>query len=473
MRNQLKMVVAILVCCCISNLSAQNVAITKDGASADASAILDLQSNNQGFLTPRMTTSQRTSISTPANGLIVFDTDDDVFYFYQVNTWVELGALTAFADNDDDTKIDVEATSDIDEIQFKAGGADVMVITDGGRVGINNSAPQGMLHLKPIPPTGSGTANQVQALSSFATSGTNFGQSFVPSVTGLIDKITFNANTGSAPATSGTLNIYEGEGTTGNPIIHSETFSTGSGSTKTISVANASVTANTTYTFQLLFNSSFTITAREGNSYGSGKFYKNDALYNNSTPNDNDMKFSIYILAAPAQNEVIVTTDGLVGIGTTNPTYDLHVNGTVAGVGAYNELSDRRYKKNIQALESSLTKLKQVQGVRYDWRQEDFPNIKFMEGSTMGFIAQDLKEIFPEVVNQDKNGFYTVEYSGMVPVLVEALKEMELRLAEKEAEITALQIAQLANTQALTEIQAKLATTADTLPIEAAATGRE
>ena len=57
------------------NSNAQSVAINTDGSTADASAILDLKSTNQGVLVPRLTQSQRTMISAPATGLMVYQTD--------------------------------------------------------------------------------------------------------------------------------------------------------------------------------------------------------------------------------------------------------------------------------------------------------------------------------------------------------------------------------------------------------------
>ena len=59
--------------------------------SPDASSVLEVQSTTQGMLTPRMISSQRTSISTPATGLIVYQTDGIAgFYYYTGSTWVVL-----------------------------------------------------------------------------------------------------------------------------------------------------------------------------------------------------------------------------------------------------------------------------------------------------------------------------------------------------------------------------------------------
>ena len=63
------------------------VAINTDGTSPDASAMLDIKSTVRGLLIPRMTTAQRTGISTPAEGLMVYDTELKAFLFYQSGSW--------------------------------------------------------------------------------------------------------------------------------------------------------------------------------------------------------------------------------------------------------------------------------------------------------------------------------------------------------------------------------------------------
>ncbi|MCR9250396.1 MAG: hypothetical protein NXI20_08220, partial [bacterium] len=68
-------------------IQAQNIVINDDGSSADDSAILDLQSDSKGFVAPRMTTSQRNSISSPATGLVIYDTDIGAYYQYDGSSW--------------------------------------------------------------------------------------------------------------------------------------------------------------------------------------------------------------------------------------------------------------------------------------------------------------------------------------------------------------------------------------------------
>ncbi len=69
----------------------QNIAITDDdGYAADPSAMLDVQSSDKGMLVPRMTSTQRNLINSPATGLLVFDTNEGSFFFYNGYQWVNL-----------------------------------------------------------------------------------------------------------------------------------------------------------------------------------------------------------------------------------------------------------------------------------------------------------------------------------------------------------------------------------------------
>ncbi len=81
-----------------SFITGQNVAINENGDQAHSSALLDIQSTTKGLLAPRMTTSQRMAISVDqdAAGLIVFDTDQGDYYFYNGSNWGPFGKLSDF-----------------------------------------------------------------------------------------------------------------------------------------------------------------------------------------------------------------------------------------------------------------------------------------------------------------------------------------------------------------------------------------
>jgi hypothetical protein len=73
-----------------SSLFAQ-VGINKDGNPPDPSAGLDVKFDKKGFLPPRMNTSQRNSIATPATGLIIFNTDCNDIQLFNGTGWVPIG----------------------------------------------------------------------------------------------------------------------------------------------------------------------------------------------------------------------------------------------------------------------------------------------------------------------------------------------------------------------------------------------
>ncbi len=132
---------------------------------------------------------------------------------------------------------------------------------------------------------------------------------------------------------------------------------------------------------------------------------------------------------------------GSVGINTTTPTHALCVMGDIGLSGVVTTCSDARYKRNVEPLSGALAKVLRLRGVYYQWRTEEFPEKKFSKERQVGFIAQEIKQVLPEVVLQDSDGYYSVDYSRVTPLLVEAVKELEAEntaLREKVSQIDAL-----------------------------------
>jgi hypothetical protein len=147
-----------------------------------------------------------------------------------------------------------------------------------------------------------------------------------------------------------------------------------------------------------------------------------------------------YIRSAHDGGRVIMqdqSASAYVGIGTGTPAYKLDVNGIIRGNNV--SPSDARWKKNIAPLTNALDTIERLRGVRYDWRAEEFPKINFEPGPQIGLIAQEVKEILPEAVSQDREGFYSVAYSKLIPVLVEGMKEQQDQLRAKDARVAALE----------------------------------
>ncbi|NJM38452.1 MAG: hypothetical protein HC845_11660 [Akkermansiaceae bacterium] len=134
---------------------------------------------------------------------------------------------------------------------------------------------------------------------------------------------------------------------------------------------------------------------------------------------------------APVTFNASVTATGHMGIGTVpDASFRLDVNGLIRTTGAVNTSSDRRFKQDIQPISGALEKVSRLQGVSYDWNRTAFPDKNFADQRQIGFIARDVKEVLPELVTQDDQGYLSVAYSSTVPVLVEAVKELKGENAE-------------------------------------------
>lgn len=136
--------------CIAGSMSNAQVAVSADGSTADASAMLEVKSTNKGILIPRMSTAQRALIASPATGLLVFDNDTESFWFYNGTTWSELlSGRDHLSDADGDTRVLVEKFPDEDRIRFETNGTEVMHISNTGQVGIGTTTtPFTRLHVQ-------------------------------------------------------------------------------------------------------------------------------------------------------------------------------------------------------------------------------------------------------------------------------------------------------------------------------------
>ena len=138
-------------------------------------------------------------------------------------------------------------------------------------------------------------------------------------------------------------------------------------------------------------------------------------------------------------NIIIAEQGGNVGIGTNNPTAKLAVNGNICYVGSIAACSDIRYKKNIVPLSGALNNVLKLQGVNYYWKKDEFPDKQFSSDKQIGFIAQDIEKVYPEVVITNKDGYKSVDYTRLTPILVEAMKEQQKIIESLKFSVDALQ----------------------------------
>ncbi len=127
--------------------------------------------------------------------------------------------------------------------------------------------------------------------------------------------------------------------------------------------------------------------------------------------------------------ELLMRANGHIGIGTTNPgsrkmkiVGDFEVTGSCSGCG-----SDRELKKNIEPLEGALGKVLLMQGINFEWN-EGSEEFAFYPGNQLGVDAQDLEDIYPELVGTDSRGYRFVHYKKLVVPLIEAIKEQQKQI---------------------------------------------
>ena len=99
--------------------------------------------------------------------------------------------------------------------------------------------------------------------------------------------------------------------------------------------------------------------------------------------------------------------------------------GTLTIAGTLTQNSDVRLKKNIAPINDALLKVLQLRGVSYNWI-----DTKRDSAQQVGFIAQEVEKVFPQLVKTDEQGIKSVAYSNMVPILLQAIKEQQQMIEE-------------------------------------------
>lgn len=142
---------------------------------------------------------------------------------------------------------------------------------------------------------------------------------------------------------------------------------------------------------------------------------------------------------ASRSNALTILDGGNVGIATDTPAQALDVHGNIAVDGATVHTSDERYKKEITPLTNVLEKISNIRGVTYKRDTTGFPDKQWDEDIHIGVLAQEVQEVFPELVLADQNGYLAVDYSRLTPILLEAIKEQQNQLDEQAAAIASLE----------------------------------
>ena len=125
-----------------------------------------------------------------------------------------------------------------------------------------------------------------------------------------------------------------------------------------------------------------------------------------------------------------LTATSKVGIGTTNPGRKLFVSGDAGGTTQWYNDSDIELKSNVKTIDNALNKIVKLRGVNFEWKdKENRP-----KGLQIGLVAQEVKDIIPEVVEK-KGEYYSLATANLVALLIEAVKEQQEQIKGLKEEI--------------------------------------
>ncbi len=418
------------------------------------SAKLEVASTNQGFLPPRIAltaTNAASPVTSPATGLLVFNTEtagttpNNVtpgYYYWNGSLWVRLNGPS-------DTAANVTGV-----VPVVNGGTGATTATGSGKTVLSN--------------------NPTLELLTISSGATQFPSSI------FVTPTTF-ANSKRAALWLGDWGILQDYDGNGQPNFSITQNFSGSYPTRffistvgNVGLGTSSPTAKLNLVgggiriFHGFSNNSttrpplntLTIGNYEIRGVGGGGgsvqsdggddgFLRLSAGGGNSAAAQSSIDLSGYSNVADMLNNIVMRTAGAerlridntgnVGIGTTTPTVRLQVAGDIIANSIAGS-SDARFKTNIIPIENPLQKVMQLRGVTFDWKTKDFPNRTFSEKRSLGFIAQEVEKVIPEVVQTENSteGFKSVQYDKVVALLVEAIKEQQQQIEQLQQKVKAL-----------------------------------
>ena len=111
----------------------------------------------------------------------------------------------------------------------------------------------------------------------------------------------------------------------------------------------------------------------------------------------------------------------------------VYSNGYVWIQGSLTQNSDARLKKNITPLPNPLLSIQRLNGYTYHWKDDNRDTTQ-----QIGLVAQELQKVYPQLVTQKNDGVLSVNYIGLIPVLIESIKEQQKQIEELKSEMKQL-----------------------------------
>ena len=160
-------------------------------------------------------------------------------------------------------------------------------------------------------------------------------------------------------------------------------------------------------------------------------------VYVGGTLNCSDVQFGNIKLAQTDDN-TINTSSGNLSLGAiAGSRVAITTNTTITGILSVTDditafwTSDQRLKDNITPIDDPLTKVLSISGNTFNWNEKSNKS-----GHDVGVIAQEVLEVLPEAVTTRDNGYLAVDYHKVVPLLVEAIKELSAKVENLEQKLS-------------------------------------
>jgi len=170
--------------------------------------------------------------------------------------------------------------------------------------------------------------------------------------------------------------------------------------------------------------------------------YQNGSMFQIGNPSNAAASNTDYIFVSePTYGNVMIgpgLANGLGNIpGATASTHKVQIKGNMYVSGSISALgdvvayfsSDERLKTNINIIPNALDKVLKLDGVTWDWNKETTDET-YLEKPKTGLIAQQVQKVLPEVVTERNDGYLALDYSKMMGLLVQAIKEQQDQINE-------------------------------------------
>jgi trimeric autotransporter adhesin len=265
------------------------------------------------------------------------------------------------------------------------------IILADGAVGTNNAGNQ-RLYIHSNGFTGIGLGNNVIPKSMLEVK----GSALTPAPSGLRLSNLSNANFNTATPTSNRRVLTVN--TLGDVILVDDVVGTGAGANITQSCATANY---------------LPVNGASAGTLGCSQIFDNNT--------------SVGIGTSSGFGYTYVAGDFTAGTVQLSGTVKLDVAGVTRSTGFY-ATSDKKFKKDIKTIDNSLEKIMALEGKTYNWRKDEFKDKNFSNELQYGLLAQEVQKVIPSLVIQSDNGDLAMNYIGLIPVLIEAMKEQQAQI---------------------------------------------